>query len=390
MAIYFATIISFFACKKELLPPANTVLPPTVNKKLSDTLSEIPPCKVFYSSMLLNGIQKSNPSGIPVTILLDFDGHTVTNSLWNIIEGWPSSFDCPASGLLPDVMGAAIGATVDDYSVFNVNIVTNEEDYNKAPAGSKVRCIITRNMEALFGKTGGIAIVRNFFIAGYEPVCFVFADVMANNPEFIGIGCSHETGHMFGLGHQSRYDGTDLLSEYHDGEGDGPLSWGPIMGYGLGRKVITWHNGPNEFGWDQVQHDTEILGNVIGMKKDRFGGEFASAAAVHGSSSSGPLNKLTVTDAINNPYDEDYIILSGVKKIAVKSHGNCDIELIIYDSERTQLAVLDDPADIHIPETDVSLYSGSAFLYYRIKLSQNTPFIPPGSGTGRYSLIAQF
>lgn len=311
---------------------------------------------------------------VPVILLLDFNGHTVSNTLWN--EDGP--LDCPAiplSMLSAEQKNTIVKAVAEDFSGYIVKVTRDEQEYHNAPADRRMRCIITYNMGARF-PYGGIAYIGSMAWADNTP-CFVFCDNLFNVEKYIFNAVSHELGHTLGLDHQSYYNSSCGLEQvYHPGLGTGqPLSWSPIVGLMYYTDISTWHNGPTPTACDFYQNDMDILAAVAGVKKDDFGAGLNGHIThlQHGEIKRGILENAGDIDAFQ-------LKEKGPGKITVISNGNSDIALEVYNQHRQLISVYDDP----FATNTEAIVSGKNYI--KVRISTNQPFVPVGEGYGGYSI----
>ncbi len=126
---------------------------------------------------------------------------------------------------------------------------------------------------------GGVAYVGGFYNSAPN-VGYVFEEALANgNAKFTAEAASHEAGHLFGLSHQARWNGSILDESYHSGSGD----WAPIMGVGYYVTRTAWHNGATSAGPTAFQDDLAILANSnngFGYAADEHGSTIGTASAL--------------------------------------------------------------------------------------------------------------
>src|SRR6266404_4854796 len=144
-------------------------------------------------------ILDSYPSATPV-IFLDFDGHTVSGTSWNV----SGPIYCGASGLNSSQITEVFNRVAEDYRPFTVNVTNDSTKYLSAPANKRMRVIITVT-SSWYGPAGGVSFVNSFTWGDNTP-CFVFSALLGYNTKNIGEASSHEAGHTLGLRHQSVYD----------------------------------------------------------------------------------------------------------------------------------------------------------------------------------------
>ena len=239
--------------------------------------------KIFYqyllSALLLLGsfqtfaqtpIYSSNPAASAV-LFLDFDGHTVAGTSWNV----SGPIVCGPSNLDATKITQIFNRVAEDYRPFNINVTTDSAKYWSAPANRRMRAVLTITSD-WYGSAGGVAYTNSFKWGDNTP-CFVFTALLNYNSKNIAEAASHELGHTLGLRHQSSYDANCVkTAEYNSGVGSGEIGWAPIMGVGYYRNFTVWHNGPNPYGCSTVQSDLDILsstangGNGFGYRADDY------------------------------------------------------------------------------------------------------------------------
>jgi hypothetical protein len=193
------------------------------------------------------------------TIYLDFDGHTVSGTLWNGSSGnFLPNGDHPAMDLAGN--GASFTdnellqiqdiyqRVAEDYAPFDVDVTTEEPpaaDIERSGAGDNVygtRALISPSNAAFTticgGGCGGVAFIGAFnwytgkdgFVEthGQLQPAWVFPQGLGNDPKNIAEATTHEVGHNLGLDH----DGTSTLGYY-----SGHDSWAPIMGVAYNRPI---------------------------------------------------------------------------------------------------------------------------------------------------------
>ncbi len=222
--------------------------------------SEVPP------------LLSSRPAAAAV-LYLDFDGETVTDPLWNngrsIVARAPTLTNADITSIWRRVK--------EDFWPFNVDVTTDVTRYNTAPAGSRMRCIVTPTDTAAPG-AGGVAYVDSFSEAGTSAFsssipCWVF-NFSVNG---IAEAASHELGHTLGLHHDGR---TSPAEEYYTGQGSGATGWAPIMGAGYYKSLTQWSKG-EYLNANRTEDDLTIISgaaNGFGYIADEAGGSLVAAA----------------------------------------------------------------------------------------------------------------
>jgi len=217
----------------------------------------------------------SYPSASSV-ILLDFDGHNVSGTMWN----GGATFACNSSGLNDAAITEVFHRVAEDFRLFNINITTNEATYNSAPANSRMRVVITTSHEWYSTGAGGVAYIGSFSSGDNTP-CFVFSALLFYSIKYIAEASSHELGHTLGLRHQSLYNASCVkLTDYNPGQGTGEIGWAPIMGESYNKNLTLWHKGPNSLGCNNMQSELDIItngANGFGYRADDHTDDYATA-----------------------------------------------------------------------------------------------------------------
>ena len=277
------------------------------------------------------------------TIYLDFDGHLISNTVWNSslggnfsapafdLDGSPSSFsDTERNRII-----AIWKRVAEDFAPFDVNVTTEdpgEAALTRSSSSDEVygtRALISKT-NAVCGNCGGYAYLGIFDStnsAYYQPA-WVFYDALGNgNEKYVAEAISHEVGHNGGLSH----DGTSSVT-YYRGHGSGETGWAPIMGSSYYKEVTQWSKGEYT-GANNTQDDFAIMSsNGILTRSDDHGDTRASASYINQGSS------FSVQGIIEDRNDVDYFsIYAGPGEVTINAsehtHGpNLDIELRIFDS----------------------------------------------------------
>ncbi len=215
------------------------------------------------------------------TIYLDFTGHTVTGTAWNVLtgvanenygaydtDGAPGSF----SNAEMDQIQAVWQRVAEDYRPFDVDVTTEEPaaaDITRSGAGDAVygtRLLVTPGghvyTDYCNSNCGGVAYVGVFddpTTHSYYQPGFVFTLGVGTGAKNIAEAASHEVGHNLGLSH----DGTASLN-YYGGHG----AWAPIMGVGYYRPVSQWSRGEYS-GANNGENDVTVMAaNGVSARPD--------------------------------------------------------------------------------------------------------------------------
>src|SRR4026208_1961418 len=235
-------------------------------------------------------------SSATAVIYLDFDGHNVAGTMWNV----NGAFTCNSSGLDDAAITEVFDRVAEDYRPFNINVTTTEAKYNSAPYNKRMRVVITISNAWYGSGAGGVAYINSFTWGDNTP-CFVFSALLGYNIKMIAEACSHEAGHTLGLRHQSVYDANGVkISEYHWGQGSGEIGWAPIMGAAYNENLSLWHNGPNSLSATTLQDDVAKIAAIVGLINDEYANSTSSATALSTSK----------TGLINNSSDIDFFSLN--------------------------------------------------------------------------------
>lgn len=212
----------------------------------------------------------SSNSGATAKLYLDFDGHFETQ--W----GSYSNITTPAFSLDSDystfstteiaAMTEIWQRVAEDFAPFDVDVTT--VDPGNFDNGVGMRVSIGGD-GSWFGNAGGVAYVNTWTNSIVNTV-YVFSDKLAKNSKYIGEASSHESGHGFGLRHQSKYVDGVKTDEYHPGSGD----WAPIMGVSYYKSRTTWSDGTTTSS-TTYQDDMAVISrsaNGFGYRADDHGG----------------------------------------------------------------------------------------------------------------------
>ena len=148
--------------------------------------------------------------GDAVSLYLDFNGDTTPSygNYGTIVttaydeDGDPTSF---SDGDLASIR-SIWGYVSEDYAPFNVNVTTAQPASMSHGVTEKV--VIGGDGKWVGAMCGGISYVNNFTCTAIPNVAFVFSmNLGMGNPRYTGDAASHESGHGFGLSHQSKWSG---------------------------------------------------------------------------------------------------------------------------------------------------------------------------------------
>ncbi len=325
-------------------------------------------------------------------ILLDFDGHYVAGTSWNVF----GPITCNSSGLNTAQITEVFNRVSEDLRPFNINVTTEESKYTAAPVNKRIRVIITTSHEWYGTSAGGVAFL-NSFVWGDDTPCFVFSALHFYSLKNIAEASSHEAGHTLGLRHQSVYSGCTKISEYNWGTGTGEIGWAPIMGAGYNRNLTLWHNGPNSTGCSNFQTELSIITNAT----NNFGYRADDHTDVFSTSTNAPFDasyQFNISGVVEKTDDKDLFkftipifsqfVLSAVPYSvgAGNSGSDLDLQVEFFDASQVSLALYN-PGTILNSIVDTFINAGTYYL--RIDGKGNVNASEYGS-LGSYSLHANY
>lgn len=308
----------------------------------------------------------SSYPGAHATVFLDFDGHTVSGTLWN----WSGTIYAQPAELTPAAIQEIFNRVSEDFRPFNLNITTDSTVYLSAPYNQRARVIVTPTSQ-WYGSAGGVSIVGSFTF-GDETPAWVFSKLLGNNSKIVAEAISHETGHTLGLQHQSDYDANcKRIAEYGVGSGSGEIGWAPIMGVGYYKNLTTWHNGTSVVGCNYIQNDLEVITsakNGFGYRDDDHANDANEATAINMDGVSflvdGIINRSGDIDAFqfSIPANANFRLNAIPENVGSGNSGaNVDIRIKILDSNKDTIGVYN-PSTLLDAGIDTSLYAGSYYV----------------------------
>lgn len=234
----------------------------------------------------LTGIPQlsSNPNAT-AKLYLDFDGdfQSTWGSWSNIttpafdIDGDATSFSTTELSRMQDIWARV----AEDYAPFNIDVTTIDPGTLANKVAAK---IVIGGSGSWYGSAGGVAYVGGFYNSSSN-VGFAFEDNLGNgNAKYCADAASHESGHLFGLNHQSSYSGTTKTNEYNPGTS----AVAPLMGNSYSATRSVWYYGQTTSS-TTYQDDIAVISgssNGFGLKADDYGSTIATASqlAVNGTS----------------------------------------------------------------------------------------------------------
>ncbi|MEJ7592704.1 MAG: hypothetical protein WKF77_14235 [Planctomycetaceae bacterium] len=289
--------------------------------------------------------------GAPVSVILKMDGYTDNDPGW---IGFRNRGTGPIVTPAFDLDGDALTfnaeelrqieeiwyRVAEDFSPFNINVTTiapptlNDFEHVMVVIGG------SNDWAPAAGGWGAI----DGFSTGSANTNYIFSGLFFN-PHQIASAASHETGHTFGLQHQSLYDANgNKTAEYDPGD----AASGPIMGVGYGTIRDTWRIGTSSTSATSIQDDlaylTRSANRTVQYRTDDFGNTIPTAFQGLSSGSTLSVNGVlernddvdmfefeTNTGTIS--FSVDGLNLRTLYKDPALTFGtNLDLALSLYDS----------------------------------------------------------
>lgn len=295
--------------------------------------------------------------GASAVLYLNFDGQTVTNTLWNsnFNNGNPIVAD-PA--LLSETeMNEIWKLMSEDFRPFKLNVTTDESVFNSAAVNRRMRVIFTPT-NYFYPNAGGVAYIGSYTWGGTtngETPCWVWNTGVKG----AGEAGSHESGHTMGLLHDGR---TSPQEEYFAGQ----ASWAPIMGVGYYVPVVQWSKGeyPNA---NNTEDDLSIITtqNGFGYRADDHGNAINNATPLV-VDANGIVSAASNKGVISGRSDVDvFSFTSNGGNVALSvnpdpGYPNLDIMLKLRNAAGTVIATFDPPG--MAANMEATLAAGTYYL----------------------------
>jgi len=240
----------------------------------TDLTTDIPIVQV--AQPLSAAPQLNSRPGAKATLYLDFTGDSTSE--WEgetpgatpafDLDGHPDSFTYAELASIQDIFDRV----AEKFSPFNLNMTTVE------PAallhGQSFEVVVggtgAWDTEHNGGIEGGVSVVGSFIDTAHLNKAFVFPPNLARSDKDIAEAIAHETGHGFGLVHQSVYNAAGVkISEYNSGN----ALAAPIMGVSYNALRGLWWKGPSGNGKNKIKDDMAVIAsraNGFGFAPDDF------------------------------------------------------------------------------------------------------------------------
>lgn len=249
----------------------------------------------------------------------------------------------------------------EDYAPFRLNVTTVEPP--SFANGVALRVAIGGDGMWSGGRYGGVAYVDSF--TNYLPnTVYVFSkNLGAGNARYVADASSHESGHAFGLYHQSRYRGVTKIEEYYKGPGDGRA---PLMGSSFTARRSLWWLGTSSVSHRHIQDDMAHIArrtNGFGYRSDDHGNSLwqASDLSISGSTATG-------AGVIEQTTDVDYFVFTtGTGRIyftvsVAPEVNNLDATLKLLNNQGRVIAAADPSSSFNATITANITRAGEYYL----------------------------
>ncbi len=208
--------------------------------------------------------------GASRTIFIDFGGETIEGTEWNRTVD-EETIEVPAYGADEEFQRVVWERVAQDYASFDVNVTTSDpgadalyktsEDDDEYGAHLLIAPDSSMFPNDEIQSAAGYAWI-NMFGAEFGAPAVVFADILQDNPSYIGDAGSHEVGHNLSLLHHGI--GSD---EYYGSTPQKPESiWGPVMGTAYNVPLSTWSHGGYADATNPEQDDLAAITDRDGAR----------------------------------------------------------------------------------------------------------------------------
>jgi hypothetical protein len=312
------------------------------------------------------------------TLFLDFNGDftasfgpysNITTPAYDI-DGDTSSFSTQEYANIEKIWSGV----AEKYSPFNLNVTTVDPGNRNT---GEVMAIDIGGDGAWYAPAGGVSSI-NGFTQGFT-TGFAFPHWLGNgNPKYVIEAAAHESGHGFGLRHQSEYSGSTKVQEYSDND---PATTGntftaqptaPIMGVSYYATRGTWWKGTSSISFFNIQDDLQVISRT-GAFTNNFGyrpDDYTTATLVAVDTGFG----IHAHGVIENVTDVDAIVFhatGGVVELDADVHDltpMLDLSMKVIDSNGNVIATAATPSlgeflHLDLSEGDYTVEISSAGSY---------------------------
>ena len=316
-------------------------------------------------------VELQSNAGASRVIHLDFNGASVSGTVWNEVWFQGQSFFAPPFDQdgVPQSLNAVERSQIveiwkrvsEDFSPFDVNVTTSADPKGSVPAGQGIRVLVTPMGQAFSGYSA-ISYVGSFASAGSRwDTVLVFPDVIGpGRTKAIAEAISHQIGHSLGLFHQGLLGGSPVFA----GTGSAESGWAPIMGDASVRALSRWSRGDYP-GASNAQDDlARIQLGGLRLREDDHGDSMEAASYL-------PLGtRWTVGGLVSHAEDRDVLAFeSGQGTVSIKVSpeevgANLDIQAQLLNQAGVVVAE-SAPADSLACRFDLVVPAGKYFLAVR-------------------------
>lgn len=210
-----------------------------------------------------NAFKLHSKPGAKLSIYLDTDGQSISQSAWNSQPYYAQPWNVDASTVY--TLWAKVA---EHYVAWDVDVTTEEPSQDKLLRTSVddteygLRVIVTGNQSTgLCSGCGGVAHINSYAdITNYSVgnIVWVFPSYLSGVND-VSVAAAHEAGHALGLYH----DGTNEPNyanngAYYFGDGD----WAPIMGAAYYARIAQWSKGEYQYA-NNKQDDLAVIGQYL-------------------------------------------------------------------------------------------------------------------------------
>src|SRR5258706_4062552 len=299
--------------------------------------------------------------GATAKLYLDFDGDT-TSTWGSYAPGTTPAYDTDGDPTtFSDAELASIRQIFDrvaeKYSPYNINVTT--VDPGNLNNRETAKAVIGGAGAWLGSQAGGVAYVGGFS-NNASNIAFIFPKNLGNGyAQYVGQAVSHESGHLFGLQHQSAYDALGNKTEYAPANAAGDA---PVMGNSYtARRGLWWYGTSTSSA--TIQDDMKVIAstttNGFGYRADDFVNTLTTATALTLSdtnvSGAGVIEKTSDTDVFS--------FVSGAGSVNLfadpsTAGGTLDAKIDLRDANGTVLA----SADNGLAESITATVTGGTYF----------------------------
>jgi hypothetical protein len=286
----------------------------------------------------------SNPSAA-AKIYLDFTGDSTTT--WGTYTpGVTPAYDTDGDATtFSDSELTSIqqiySRVAEKFSPFNVDVTTVSP--GNLTNRQTLKVVIGGSGTWLGAQAGGVSYVGSFANSSAN-VVFVFPKMLANGvAQYVAEAAAHESGHAFGLYHQSTYDAQGVkTAEYAPANSNNDA---PIMGNSYTARRGLWWDGTASDSVTDIQDDLSVISsttNGFGHRTDDYGNTLATASTLS-------LNGTTISTQgiIEKTSDADvFAFTTGAGAVSLSASpaslgAMLDLKLELQDSTGAVIATQD-------------------------------------------------